>query len=155
MVTNAKSSGEGLYGLQWWSCSVLEKRCRFNLDEYFKYHMDAVVKEEDGHVWRLTGIYGEPKAEEKEKTWRLMRILNNLYKKPWLCFGDFNEILFGYEKEGGQPRAASCMERFRNTLEDCGLEDLGCEGDMFTWRNNHHKAAGYIKERLDRAVAWA
>jgi hypothetical protein len=45
------------------------------------------------------------------------------------------------------------MEQFRNTLEDCGLDDLGCEGDMFTWRNNHHKAAGYIKERLDRAVA--
>jgi hypothetical protein len=45
------------------------------------------------------------------------------------------------------------MERFRNTLEFCGLEDLGCVGDIFTLRNNHHDAAGYIRERLDRAVA--
>ena len=75
-----------------------------------KYHIDVLVKEEDGRVWRLTGIYGEPKAEEKKKTWRLMRILNNLYKMPWLCLGDFNEILFGFEKEGGLPRANSCME---------------------------------------------
>jgi hypothetical protein len=45
------------------------------------------------------------------------------------------------------------MERFRNTLEDCGLEDLGCVGDIFTWRNHHYRAAEYIKERLDRAVA--
>ncbi|KAJ1296995.1 hypothetical protein BS78_01G344600 [Paspalum vaginatum] len=118
-----------------------------------KYHIDVVVKEEDGREWRLTGIYGEPRAEEKEKTWRLMRVLNNLYKKPWLCLGDFNEILFASEKEGGLPRADLCMERFRNTLEDCGPEDLGCEGDTFTWRNHHHEARSYIKERLDRAVA--
>ncbi|KAJ1283965.1 hypothetical protein BS78_03G168000 [Paspalum vaginatum] len=118
-----------------------------------KYHIDVVVKEEDGRDWRLTGIYGQPRAEEKEKTWRLMRILNNLYKKPWLCLGDFNEILFRSQKEGGLPRADFCMERFRNTLEDCRLKDLGCEGDIFTWWNHHHEARSYIKERLDRAVA--
>jgi ribonuclease HI len=110
------------------------------------------VKEENGLEWRLTGIYGEPKSEEKQKTWRLLRILNNLYSKPWLCLGDFNEILFGCEKEGGQPRATACMEHFRKVLEDCNLEDLGFEGDAFTWRNHHHKVEGYIKERLDRAV---
>jgi hypothetical protein len=33
-----------------------------------KYHIDALVKEEDGCVWRLTGIYGEPKSEGKENT---------------------------------------------------------------------------------------
>lgn len=117
-----------------------------------KYHIDAFVQEEDGVEWRLSGIYGEPKAEEKGKTWRLLRILNNLYTKPWLCLGDFNEILFDYEKEGGQPRPAGCMERFRNALADCNLDDLGFMGDIFTWRNHHHRAEGYIKERLNRAV---
>lgn len=61
--------------------------------------------------------------------------------------------MFGCETVGGQPRPAACMERFRNTLADCKLEDLGYEGDMFTWRNHHHKAECYIKERLGRAVA--
>ncbi|KAJ1278868.1 hypothetical protein BS78_04G112000 [Paspalum vaginatum] len=117
------------------------------------YHIDAVIKEEGRGEWRLTGIYGEPKAEEKDKTWRLMRILRNKYKKPWLCIGDFNEVLFSHEKEGGQPKSQACMEKFRYALEDCGLQDLGFEGDAFTWRNHHYKAEGYIKERLDRAVA--
>jgi hypothetical protein len=45
------------------------------------------------------------------------------------------------------------MERFRKVLEDCDLHDLGYTGDPFTWRNHHHLAASYIKERLDRAVA--
>jgi exonuclease III len=53
-----------------------------------KYHIDALVQDEDGLVWRLTGIYGEPKAEEKRRTWRLLRLLSNQYTKPWLCLGD-------------------------------------------------------------------
>ncbi|KAJ1266324.1 hypothetical protein BS78_08G142100 [Paspalum vaginatum] len=118
-----------------------------------KYHIDALIKEEGKGEWRFTGIYGEPKAEDKEKTWRLMRILKNRWKKPWLCAGDFNEILFNYEKEGGQPRNHTYLEMFRTTLEECHLQDLGLVGDAFTWRNNHHSATGYIKERLDRAVA--
>ena len=120
-----------------------------------RYHIDAVVKEEDGRQWRFTGIYGEPKVEDRGKTWKLLRILKNMYRMPWLCAGDFNEVLFGHEKEGGQPRPLAYMENFRQALEDCRLEDLGFVGDAFTWRNNHRKAEGYIKERLDRAVACA
>jgi len=45
------------------------------------------------------------------------------------------------------------MECFRNTLEDCRLQDLGFVGDLFTWRNHLHCAKSYIKERLDRDVA--
>lgn len=33
------------------------------------------------------------------------------------------------------------------------LHDLGFEGDIFTWRNNNFRVEGYIRERLDRAVA--
>lgn len=45
------------------------------------------------------------------------------------------------------------MERFRDALADCMLEDLGFMGDVFTWRNHHHRVDEYVKERLDRAVA--
>jgi hypothetical protein len=73
--------------------------------------------------------------------------------KPWLLAGDFNEILFAHEKEGGKQRHQRCMDKFRQVLEDCGVEDLGFGGDRFTWRNNNHSVEGYIRERLDRAVA--
>ena len=46
-----------------------------------------------------------------------------------------------------------CMVDFRKALEDCDLHDLGITGDPFTWRNNHHVAASYIRKRLARAVA--
>lgn len=38
-------------------------------------------------------------------------------------------------------------------MNECELQDLGFSGDIFTWRNNSHHAGGYIRERLDRAVA--
>jgi hypothetical protein len=70
-----------------------------------------------------------------------------------MCMGDFNEILFQHEKQGGAARPQQCMDMFREALEDCGLEDLGYTCDLFTWRNYHHNVDCYIRERLDRAVA--
>lgn len=48
---------------------------------------------------RLTGFYGEPKWEDRSLTWNY-----NLYLQaslPWVVIGDFNEILYSHEKEGG------------------------------------------------------
>lgn len=45
------------------------------------------------------------------------------------------------------------MYKFKVALEDCGLQDLGFMGDVFTWLNHSHTAGRYIRKRLDRAVA--
>jgi DNA-directed RNA polymerase len=42
-------------------------------------------------------------------------------------------------------------------MEDCALHDLDFVGGAFTWRNQHHDAPSYTKERLGRVVvnsAW-
>jgi len=118
-----------------------------------EYHIDSIIKEDDGLLWRFTGIYGESRSDKKENTWVTMHDLKAKFDLPWLCSGDFNEILFGCEKEGGSQRAKSNMQKFRMVLEDCDLHDLGFVGDPFTWRNNHCSATSFTKERLDRAVA--
>jgi exonuclease III len=129
-----------------------KKEVNIELRNFSRYHIDVEVVEEDGFRWRFTGIYGEPSTEKKEKTWKLLRILNEQANLPWLCAGDFNEILYSHEKRGGLPRAQNLMGRFRSALADCGLRDLGFVGDKFTWRNHSHLASSYVKERLDRAV---
>jgi hypothetical protein len=118
-----------------------------------KNHIDVEVSEIGGMSWRFTGIYGEPL--EKNKTWQLMEDLSMQQQsnQAWLCAGDFNEILFQNEKEGGVQRSQACMDRFKQALEVCELHDLGFEGDVFTWRNKQQSGNTHIRERLDRAVA--
>jgi hypothetical protein len=81
-----------------------------------------------------------------------MQHLLTLQPTPWLCMGDFNEILNLSEKWGACTQANGQMEAFRRTLEDCFLCDLGFKGIKYTWRNG--RAGGeFTKERLDRVVA--
>jgi hypothetical protein len=58
------------------------------------------VTEEDGFLWRLTGFYGESSMEKKYLSWKAFCTLNAARRCPWLCLGDFNEILLACEKEG-------------------------------------------------------
>jgi hypothetical protein len=78
------------------------KGLEVNLRWKGRYHIDVDVVGELGNKWRFTGIYGESKASQKDKTWRLIRTLSGQSDLPWLCMGDFNEVLFSHEKEGGR-----------------------------------------------------
>jgi hypothetical protein len=110
-------------------------------------YIDVRVIESQVKIWRLTGIYGEPRWEDKYKTWDKMRELSLNSNLPWVLIGDFNEIAFSHEKEGGNPRPPSFMQAFREVMTDCNLEDFGFSGEVFTWKR------GTIRERLDRALA--
>ena len=102
--------------------------------------------------WRFTGFYGYPAWNEKYLSWADLRQLHSHADYPWVVIGDFNEIIYSSEKEGGNARPNEMMQELRKCLSDCNLEDMGSVGDPFTWRR------GDIRERLDRAVCnieWA
>lgn len=76
-----------------------------------KNYIDVLIEGEGS--WRFTGIYGEPEWSQKAQTWDVMRSIRGDLRTPWLVMGDFNEILYNSEKEGGRPRtqrqtAAGC-----------------------------------------------
>ncbi|KAL0001543.1 hypothetical protein SO802_015324 [Lithocarpus litseifolius] len=71
---------------------------------------------------------------------------------PWLCVGDYNEILSSDEKQGCLPRPPRPMEEFCQALLHCGLSNLVFIGNIFTWRNGRLGRA-FVLERLDRACA--
>ncbi|KAL8146232.1 hypothetical protein AgCh_004104 [Apium graveolens] len=66
--------------------------------------------------------------------------------------GDFNDMLFGFEKVGGRPHPRYLLKGFSNTFMECGLEDLGFNGSAFTWEKSRGTEA-WIQERLDRGFA--
>lgn len=110
-----------------------------------KSYIDVVIEEEVG--WRFIRIYGEPKWNQKARTWEAIRSLKQDLSSPWLIMGDFNEILYNSEKEGGRPRTQRQLQAFHDALSECELNDMGFTGDIYTWRR------GQIRERLVRAVA--
>ncbi|KAL6185364.1 hypothetical protein ACLB2K_041498 [Fragaria x ananassa] len=99
----------------------------------------------EGIDWR-----GWVSGTRKYLTWELLKKLGSQDKGPWLLGGDFNEILWAIEKEGGQITAEKQMDGFREALNVCDLKDLYFTGPCFTWRGNRHGEE--IKERLDRFV---
>lgn len=83
-------------------------------------------------MWRFTGFYGTPYARDKEDSWAILKNLYNGENNHWLVCGDFNEIMYGFEKKGGMARDERRMEMFRKTLELCQLNDMGYLGRWFT-----------------------
>ena len=74
-----------------------------------------------------------------------MKRLANLSPLPWLCFGDFNEILHLYEKKRGNNRDVNMMFELRDAIQECGLTDLECKGRIFTWSNRRYRP-NFIEE---------
>ncbi|KAA3479379.1 expansin-A1-like [Gossypium australe] len=67
-----------------------------------KWHIDAMVGGENGQDdWRFTGFYGSPYLKDNNIAWDVLRRLSHENLHPWLVAGDFNEILFSFEKKDG------------------------------------------------------
>ncbi|WCJ20993.1 hypothetical protein M5689_003187 [Euphorbia peplus] len=111
----------------------------------------SILDAGDTILWRGSGIYGWLELSNKFRTWHLMRELATREPYQWVCFGDFNEILYSIEKDGGRDVNDRRLQAFRDCLFDCGLFDMGYRGTDFTW-TNCREDGGIIRERLDQFV---
>ncbi|KAL5541995.1 hypothetical protein UlMin_009705 [Ulmus minor] len=110
-----------------------------------RFYIDAFISSSDIIPWRFSGIYGDPNPNQRKNTWELIQRLCLVDHGPWICCGDFNEILDALEKFGGRGKPQCGIDNFRRSIDLCHLNDLGFEGDdCFTWSN------GQVFERLDR-----
>jgi hypothetical protein len=60
-----------------------------------------------GKEWKFTGFYGHPEVIHRPASWALLCHLSGIAPKPWLCVGDFNEILSNSEKSNSSFRPPS------------------------------------------------
>lgn len=98
---------------------------------------------------RCIGVYGHVETSKKKHMWTLLRRLVGLSSSPWLCFGDFNEILYLDDKNIGIDREASMIKKFRDVVHDCNLRDFSCKCYPFTWSNRRF-SSHFIEKQLNR-----
>ena len=56
------------------------------------------------NAWRFTSFYGSPEVNQRCRSRDMLRQLHNHSSLPWLCTGDFNDILSYDEKMRGALR---------------------------------------------------
>jgi hypothetical protein len=61
---------------------------------YSQYHIDVRVMERGMDPWRLTCVYGEAQVAKRFKTRDMLKFIKSTNPLPWMCIGDFNEVLF-------------------------------------------------------------
>ncbi|XP_060965763.1 uncharacterized protein LOC133034618 [Cannabis sativa] len=119
-------------------------------------HIDIRIDKVGYPSWRLTGFYGEPNRNRRERTWNLLRTIAGSSSLPWCVIGDVNNILNQEDKKGGQPYPGWLLEGFQKALTDCHLFDLDLTGYPFTWEKSRGTTL-WVEIRLDRAMvteAW-
>ena len=97
-------------------------------------------------------MYGEAQTSERFKTWNMLKHIKSSNALPWVCIGDFNEVLHQLEHEGLQEQSYGQIQGFREMVDVCGLYDLGFEGRRWTFEKKVTWGS-YCRVRLDRALA--
>lgn len=69
-----------------------------------------------------------------------------------MCIGDFNEVSFIWEKQGGREVSSNRMECFNNFISNSGLIDLEFKGINYAWTNKR-VGKDNLRERIDKALA--
>jgi hypothetical protein len=112
-------------------CILWNNDLNINILGQSKYHVDVSVEGISESTWRLTAVYGEAQTSLRHQTWDTLQNICGTSSLPWLCIGDFNEVLHAGEHEGVGHRTLTQMQGFRDTVDICNLHDLGEEGDRW------------------------
>ncbi|KAA3472766.1 LRR receptor-like serine/threonine-protein kinase FLS2 [Gossypium australe] len=95
-------------------CLAWREEIKVSLKTFSRNHIDVLIEENNIQgEWRFTGFYGSPYTSDQHASWSLLRALGQEQQFSWLVSGDFNEILYSFEKNGGQPREERKMAAFR------------------------------------------
>ena len=74
---------------------------------FSRWHIDAYITcTRTGIIWRLTSFYRQPDTSKREETWTILESLGHSNQLPWLCIGDYNEIISQTETSGSCARLA-------------------------------------------------
>ncbi|KAI5343912.1 hypothetical protein L3X38_011788 [Prunus dulcis] len=98
-----------------------------------KRHIDVRVTVATSESLRVTGFYCHPDQTQRHHSWELLRHLGRMGIGPWLCCGDFNEVMECHEKSKSRLRSATQMEDFKQATVSPIYNLENCASDLMCW----------------------
>lgn len=84
----------------------------------------------------ITFVHAPNDFPSRQRLWVELQYIHKNLQQPWLCLGDFNELMNSWEKVGGRPVENFRISAFRNFMTACSLMEIDCKGCAFAWSNN-------------------
>ncbi|KAL3497771.1 hypothetical protein ACH5RR_040503, partial [Cinchona calisaya] len=129
-----------------------ETKVKVDIVDKIDQSIQAVIQvHPNGFPWLLSAIYASPNFHTRMHYWDNLRNVASNCPLLWLLVGDFNKVLNGSEKMGGNPINKKRSAIFNDFIHDCQLMDLGFFGPKFTWWCKRRDGP-IIHERLDRTL---
>ncbi|XP_056687699.1 uncharacterized protein [Spinacia oleracea] len=85
----------------------------------------------------------------RQELWRDLRLLNT--HDPWLLCEDFNCVMAVEERIGAPVRQCDIVD-ISSCMHTCGMEDIKCVGNFYTW-NNKHQGSKRVFSTIYRILA--
>lgn len=124
-------------GLSGGLCLFWKANMEINVIRSCQNYIHTTITDKDNNLmWQATFIYANPNYSIRRHFWNRLLSLNPNLNNPWLCLGDFNEVLEQHEKDGLREQSRNRMENFKEFLDEASLMDIHLKGCRFTWLNN-------------------
>lgn len=133
-------------------CVFWKSSSSISLINYSQNHIDLKIEEDGIGNWRFMGFYGFPERSRRQNSWALLRHLSTVNSLPWVCIGNFNDLLCFSDKRGRVDHPNWLYSEFKDIVSDSNLFDLPLFGYQFTWSRSKG-SINSVEERLDRAMA--
>lgn len=90
-----------------------------------------IVSSHDQFPAYITFICGPPVEGKRMKVLDQVRLLVRGMAETWLYVGDFNDLLFQNDKQGGNPHVIRRVLNFQGFVSDCELMEIEAKGARF------------------------
>uniref|UniRef100_A0A2N9FKN7 Endonuclease/exonuclease/phosphatase domain-containing protein n=1 Tax=Fagus sylvatica TaxID=28930 RepID=A0A2N9FKN7_FAGSY len=107
LCTNTIGFAGGIWIL--WKSAAVELELLTSTEQ--EIHVSAQVKDSNS-LWLLSAIYASPRRSERRVLWNNLMVISGLHNLPWVMVGDFNDIISGEEKWGGNPPVTSRIAEY-------------------------------------------
>jgi hypothetical protein len=96
--------------------------------------------------FHLSCVYGHNNLAKRRGLWNSLMNWAGGIVLPWMCMGDFNNMLRTEERRSGRPVTQHEIKDMQECCEVSGLMDVNSTGLFYTWSN------GSVWSKLDRVM---